>query len=106
MGDTFVLNTQLVVSRGIYMLVELAEDSNEDIRAPALRTLYHLTNTNRRFKSILARATQDHALLAAIASGKAGSPVLLCPNGPLQNDDPCANTDLGYASGLGGANAK
>ena len=69
-GDIFMLNTQLVVSRGVYMLVELAEDGNQGMREPAIRALHHLTMTNRRFQSILFRATQDEKLLASVASGQ------------------------------------
>lgn len=69
-GDIFILNTQLVVSRGVYMLVELAENGNQGMRQPAIRALHYLTMTNRRFQSILFRATQDEKLLASVASGQ------------------------------------
>ena len=77
-GDIFVLSTQLVVSRGIYKLVELAEDADPAITHPAISALHHLTTTSRRFMANLMRATDNASLLAAIAAGVTGRSPLEC----------------------------
>lgn len=71
-GDIFVLSTQLVVSRGIYKLVELAEDVDPAISQPAISALHHLSTTSRRFMANLMRATDNAPLLAAIEAGVTG----------------------------------
>ena len=67
--DHFMLNTQVVLSKGIQLLVELAADYRSKIKQPAIATLHHLTATNQRFRGIMMRATDDAALLQAVESG-------------------------------------
>lgn len=66
------LTTQLVVSRGIYKLLELAEDEDQAISQPAISALHHLSTANRRLMANLLRATDNASLLAAIAAGPPG----------------------------------
>ncbi|KAK9817441.1 hypothetical protein WJX74_006164 [Apatococcus lobatus] len=73
-GDALALSTQLVVSRGIHLLVELCAHGNPEISKPAVRALDHLSSTRRRFKSLLMRAAQDETVLAAIATADAPAP--------------------------------
>ncbi len=69
-GDVFVLNTQMVISRGIYLLVRLAMDEVRQVRQSSIDALHVLTVKSPRLKSILVRATQDDGLLEAVAAGE------------------------------------
>lgn len=80
-GDMVELTTQLVVSRGIYKLLELAEAEDQAIGQPAISALHHLSTTNRRLMANLLRATDNASLLAAIAAGPPGwSLTAMCPS--------------------------
>ena len=65
----FMLITQVVVARGIHLLVQLAEHEQAGISRAAVSSLQHLTASSWRLKSLLQRVTRDEALLAAVATG-------------------------------------
>ncbi len=72
--DMFMLITQVVVARGIHLLVKLAEEQRQGISSAAVATLKHLTATSWRLKSLLQRAARDPGLINAVAAGNAASP--------------------------------
>ena len=66
-----MLVTQVVIAKGIRLLLRLAQDRRQLVSATARSTLEHLGAISWRLKSIMLNSNSDGSVLATTAEGEA-----------------------------------